>query len=763
MLEFFRKYQRYFFSVITVVIVISFSFFGTYSAISNANYHEQIAFTAVDGTQIKRSELDQMALFLGTDAEDKLLFGGIWGPNFLNDGVMKKDFLQNGLAEVIAIEYKDLLKQDLDARGEKEKRFTLYTHPQAQFLSVAAIWSYAAPQMKAQFDALRSNQDFAASQAFTERVNLYLSERNLPAPTLRQILLYQQRQYSWLIPDPNLDRMDLSLFGYHTIEDWFGPRFLRLAAEYVINSAKIAEKQGYRVSKEEALAELIANSENSYKQNLKNPYIGVATSGEYFNEQLNRMGLDQNKAVAIWRQVMLFRRLFHDMGQSVFVDPQTFAAVNDYNLEMIEGAVYRLPQALRFSGMRDLQKFQYYLAAVSKPSGADKDSLILPTAFSTPSEVAKHHPELVQKRYVLEISRADKNRLSAKVTLKDTWKWEIESANWDKLKKQFADIGTKKGDTPEERLAVLDALDDRTRDKIDAFARKEIVEAHPEWVDQALDESESKQSAVSIRLKGGKTPFEGLEDHEAFIRLLDHAKIGESDPKLAKWTANHSAYYRVKVLERTPDFEVMTFAEAQKNGALDPLVDKNPPDLAGLLKEIHKDYAAAIAPKKAPENLIDDVTASLRLYSYMRKVHDNLAKNPDNEKKYLQPVMEKPSNSQLTPAEPLADQWKLEKSSYFVRRNRQTEDPIASEAFKLEAGSWTKVSTPVNGDLAFFHLAGKSTDATPMALQLKVDKVRKVLGMDSMKMMGRRLLSEMKAKDALSLKYLEVKFEENES
>ena len=75
MLEFFRKYQRYFFFVITVIIVISFSFFGTYSTLQNVDSRDQEAFRAIDGSLISRSELDEMVLFLATDAEDKVKIG----------------------------------------------------------------------------------------------------------------------------------------------------------------------------------------------------------------------------------------------------------------------------------------------------------------------------------------------------------------------------------------------------------------------------------------------------------------------------------------------------------------------------------------------------------------------------------------------------------------------------------------------------------------------------------------------------------------
>src|ERR1700722_696233 len=134
MLDFFRSYQRYFFLVITVVIIISFSFFGTYSTLGSNQWREQIAFKAVNGHEVTRMDVDELALFLATDNEDKMLYGGAWGPNFLNDGVIRKDFLETGLAEELALAYQDDLQSDIEKRLAKEKKYTLYTHPQAPFL-----------------------------------------------------------------------------------------------------------------------------------------------------------------------------------------------------------------------------------------------------------------------------------------------------------------------------------------------------------------------------------------------------------------------------------------------------------------------------------------------------------------------------------------------------------------------------------------------------------------------------------------------------
>lgn len=97
MLHHFRKYQRWIYIVITVVIIISFSFFGTYSTIATPSAPDPVAFVAVDGAKVHRSELEEMALFLGTDSQDKWMLGGVWGPNFLNDGAIH-DLLITGLA-----------------------------------------------------------------------------------------------------------------------------------------------------------------------------------------------------------------------------------------------------------------------------------------------------------------------------------------------------------------------------------------------------------------------------------------------------------------------------------------------------------------------------------------------------------------------------------------------------------------------------------------------------------------------------------------
>lgn len=790
MLDFFRRHQKYFFWVITVVIVISFSFFGTYSTITTNDMHDQTAFVTVDGTNVTRRDLEEMVVFLGSDASDKMLYGGAWGPNFLNDGVIKKDFLETGLADLIVAQYPEEIKSDLYNRLEKEKRYSLYTHPQAHFISVDGAWGYFAPGMRENFTRLRHTDNPISADAFNARVSLYLGEQKFPSPLVRQVLRYQEKQYSWLEPDPSLDYVDLTLFGYHSTEDWFGPRFMRIVAEFIFNAADIAEKKGYKVSPADALADLVRNSETSFQQNIHSPHLGVATGSEYFSEQLRRLGMDQAKAVKIWQKVLLFRRIFQDVGNSVFVDPQTYKELTAFALESAQGDLYRLPEELRLNNYRALQKLQFYINAVSKQS---PEALLLPTTFTSPSEIAKTTPELVAKRYLLDVAQADKKNLQSKVTVRDAWNWEMQEANWAKIKQQFPELGIKKGDSREERFAALESLDDRTRARVDLFARNAIVDAHPEWLSKALDEAPVKREIVFISEKGSPSFVTGLKNNRDLIQLLDAAAIGgrDSADKLGAFTGDDQTFYRITVVDRDPQAQTLTFAEADKAGILDKMLDQKleayyikmregfPKEFQKedqswqpfedvknavadhyfekLLRAIRDDYAAGIAPEKAPQTMISDYAASLRLFSQARQSKKTMEQDPSSIAKLAQESKEETPGDKLPERIALTNQWKWVRMPYHVSRSTDEDLLNKKEVFSMPAESWSKVRTLPNGDITFFHLKQKGEVADKVvsdALKEKIAKARELLSDDAQQQLMKRMLAEIKEKHAISLEYL---------
>lgn len=795
MLDFFRRYQRYFFFVITIVIIISFSFFGTYSTLGSNTWREQLAFKAVDGREVTRSDVDEMALFLGTDNEDKRLYGGAWGPNFLNDGVIRKEFLETGLAQELVQAYQEEIRDSLNKRLEKEKKFALYTHPQARFLSAENAWSYFAPDMMTYLNVLQTTKDSADAEAFDSRVKLFLAEKKFPSPMLKQVLRYQEKQYNWLSPDQDLDRLDLSLFGYHTIEDWFTPHFTRLVSEFIINASILAEAQGYEVSKAEAMADLIRNTQLSYQQNQNNPALGVASPEEYFNEQLRLLNMDQARAIKIWRQVLLFRRYFEDAGHSALVDTLAYQKFNDFSHETVTAELYRLPSSLRFSNYDALQKFEIYLAAVGK--GTRKDPLALPQEFLSVGEVERVYPELVQKRYVLEVAEASQKNLQARIALKELWNWEVEDQNWTALKTQFPELGLKSGKTREERFEALDGLDSTTRSKVDAFARTAIVRSHPEWITQALAAAEPKKMVIGLRTMGGKTPFSGLdkkEQRQELIKLLDQATLDAASadhPLLQAYTADNQVYYRIRVIERAAQPEILTFAEAMTDGTLDDvrthvlekyyvaIREQNP----SLYQRENKEWKAfknvreavadqyfdkvltALQPiqkallvgEKEPAAWSKDQAASLRFHSSLQQAKAKLEKDSSQAAVLARKPDTKEADS-LGNRLPLKDQWLLEQTTVSLSRQDRVTAVNTQEAFELPVAGWSALNAPVNGDLAFFQVKERGEDAAKkeIAIAEQVRQAQALLSADAQRVLMQHALEKIKEKNAISLSYLQT-------
>ncbi|MEC7840350.1 MAG: SurA N-terminal domain-containing protein [Chlamydiota bacterium] len=786
MLHVFRKYQQYIFIVITFVIVISFSFFGTYSSMQSSSYEDPVAFVAIDGTSITRSELEQFVNFIGTDSEEKRNYGGVWGPNFFNDGVIKKDFLENGIASVLVKGFADDINPDLKEKLTKEKLYTLYSHPQAKFISTDSAWKYFVPGMTQSFTTLKNAKDPLDSAAFDARVKLFLGQRRFPPQLLRHMLKMQEKQYNWLQHDQNLDYADLSLFGYHKAEDWFGPRMVRLIAEFIINSSIIAKEHGYVVTKGEALTDLISNASSSFNENQNSPQMNVANVDQYMKEQLRRMGLDQTKAVNIWQKVLLFRRLYQDVGNSVFADPFTFQAYNDYSQEGVTGTLYQLPQELHFGEGSSLQKFETYLDGISNRPALAKDRLNMPKSFKTPAQVAKTTPELVQKRYLVDISEVSKKDLESKVALKEMWNWETEENNWKTLEKQFPELALAKAKNKEERNAALNALDNSTRSRIATFARSEIVDKHPEWIEKALNNSIPKTMTLNIPLSGGEIYIKGVKDRTALFDLLDKP---ENSRKLNIYSADGSHYYRINVLDRSENPEIVTYAEANSSGVLDTMVEakmmnhyekirsKYPQEyqnadkswknfsevsnnVAGhyyndLVKAIGDHYIAAFSPDDKSKLSLARAS-SLRLLKHAVDTRTQFAQNKTSADESQS--NESSQNNKLAARQPLEKQWAFNPKPFETKRSSRDGTLDKTEILAMNKDDWTKVYTPGNGDLYFFQVESTENSETQENLANQVETIHHLLAGDAQRTLATKFITMMNKKGAISLEYLNTRF-----
>ena len=636
MLEFFRRYQRLFFIVITSVVVISFSFFGTYQTFRSSPNEDKVAFTAVDGSKVLSSEFHDMIAFLSQDSVDTLNAAHAFAGNAFNDGVVASDILETGLGEIIARDYMPEIGHELEPKLERERRYTSYKHPKVPFLSAEAIWSYYAPAIKTNLTKLQGAQDAANRDAFKARVDLFLSERRFPQGYLKQFLRYQESQHKWLPQDTALAYQDLSLFGYHNTQDWFGRRFVERTAQFVINAAKMAESKGYTVSKEETLGSLFRNAENTYKQAHAQETMGIATPGEYFQQFSRNLGMDQNRLVKVWSQVLLFRRLFFENADSILVDTASYQQFyHDIN-EFVDIDLYQLPKSLQLHTTQDLEKCIAYLRAVSESGQPDSEYMHFsaPREFLTPAVVKKEYPELVEKSYQVKWSMVNKEQLETKIGVKATWQWQVDDANWATLQARYPELSKDEAaGTVEARLALLDRMDSSQRSVCDSFSRQQIVNAHPEWLMQALDDADVQELAVPLREAGGKIPFEGIQNSKELMQRFN--ETAEFEPVISLYSQDGIHFYRFEVVDKVAPEVVISFADAKNDGTLDAVIKekKMTPSFEKILTKLDKEVEAAkgASPDFTNWDDLDHSRIAVYFLPYMNKALDQIRQKPDAE------------------------------------------------------------------------------------------------------------------------------------
>ena len=777
MLHFFRRYQRFFFLIVTVIIVISFSFFGTFGAIERMEPIHETAMVATDGSQIRRSEIEDMIAFINTDEEQFFAAGGQAGGNYLNDGVISRDFLSTGMADILVDKFQSELIAEWKEKLAQEKKSGFYVHPEASFISAEAMWGYFAPNIKKGVSQIRKTEFENAKQWFDLHKNLYLAEQEFPSLALKQVLRYQERQYRWVQADPDVERLDLALFGYHSTEDWFGTKFVHLVSQFIINASKIAEQKGYRVTPEEALADLSLRADHVYQRFSKYVDMGSKGSSQVFADGLRQLGMDRARAVEVWQRVLLFRRLFDSVGTAMFLDPQMFQQFDRYALETVSGELYQLPPEFRFVHFLDLQRFEAYLTAISTRN--EKEPLALPTQALTLAEVRSAHPQLVQKRYLLDVAEVSRKNLNALVGIKAMWDWQVADKNWATLVSHFNELGTKPAKTSDERFQVLEKLSTATRARIDEFSREAIVAEHPDWLADAFKSAETQRITVGIPFKGGKLPFVGIEDRQGLISLLDSAPIGQLSPKLERYSGNGQTFYRIQVVDRSQDWEIMTYAEAVQNGAIDELlltslqpayetlklsngqaykkVDGSYKPLAEVRDQVAAEYYQPLlqaitksSSQKIPDN---SLAASYRFFSYMQQLRNELAKDPAIHEKYVRHSLP-PKGDQLSPPTPVTDQWKLILGSSAVGRSDESTVEEQQTLFALKAGQLSPVFFRPGGDLRFLLVKELQHPDSKVISAQQMRVTQTILANEVKGQLMVRTLNEITEKNAMSLDYL---------
>ena len=662
--------------------------------------------------------------------------------------MIEQEFLKTNRATLLAEHYAQALLPDVKERVEKIRQFQPYVHPQAPFIRQDEVWKRFSPQIFGRLSLLKERAEEADISSFSILCALCLDQMAFPSNLMRRILFYQESQHSWVQKDPELMNRNLALSGLETLEEWLGVRFLDISSQFIYNAACLAEKKGFKVSKKEARIAL----ENNVREALKklNPQKEISDEevrGE-MQGQLRALGLQETSALDIWQKVMLFRHLLHDAGEKAVAKLPAGETENMPQLSHI--VLYELPQELRFSDFRTALQFQFYIDAV-----AIKEGLALPKKFRAASVVEKEFPELVQRRYKLKWQEVSKEKLAQKLSLKETWDWELEEANWDKLQKQFPALAKPEAKTREGRFAILDKLEAQERFKIDQLARKEIADAHPEWVEQALLTASEQEQEVKLRLKGGSLPFSGISPKE----LLEHL---DKEETFSIASPDREIFYRITVQERAGQSELLSYDDALREGTLGALLDKHlEAAYAGVRDNEPNLFKQEDGSWKSFLDVKDQVGALLYapLLSAIEKECREMGHAlPRAEGR--QPLefyathrfcshMHAARNEQVR-GEELAEEtlWKLVKSEKAISQKDKI-DFTKESLLSLTEMTWSPLSVTPQGNISFFQLIKRTPDQ--VAFDEERAKQKELVAQEAERDLFQKILNEIVEKNAIHL------------
>ncbi|HSX13078.1 MAG TPA: hypothetical protein VLE96_01475 [Chlamydiales bacterium] len=738
MLSFFQKYQKAFFILVTFLIIASFTFtgvFDTYMSYETSAKDRKVA-ENIDGTPVMFSTLQHLTRFISTDRMD--MDRGVI-PNLCNDGVIRNDLLANGIAELIVDEYFEELQEDLATRLERAKNYRGYENPEAPYISASVAWEQFVPAITKEWEALKS-QSLVSPETFSHLSNLYQQQAMCPPEFIRRVLTQYTKQASWLKPDPYLQYADMSIFGFHTVSDWFGANFVDLSAQFILNVAKYAEIKGYTVTYEEAKASIVHNFQESLEK------IGKGTLT--LQDHLRSLGLDEKSAVEAWRSVLLFRRYFQEVGNATFVDHLPYRDFAAFSKEEFVIQKYEWPESLHLKTGQDFIDFQVYLNAISGFS----NSLTLPNTVLSVEKIAESFPLLVHTSFRMNIASISIDEIGLRAPLKAVLDWQLESNNWDLLVYTFPFL--EKANTNEDRFRAIENLTTANRVKIDQFARREWAKKQGDLIAKMLQEAPSIEKTVSIA-KDWISVSE-IENPRELAALIESAATGDClvHEILERYSDQGKTFYRFTNLEKERDAHVLTFQEAKDLGVMSLVSDhfleteykkirsKHPTlfqvkdgewkHYSTVKEEIAKIIFSDLLKKIGKEKETLANYATHRLEKQACDARAALLKNPENAAWLCQ--QDKPD---------VLNQFKLVKKTNLIQRTTKDEW-MKEQVFTMNPNEWSPVYVPADGNISFFFFEKRQASSDPILEQITLGQ--EVIAADAQRFVAKTMLSKSRLK-----------------
>lgn len=633
MLGFLKKYQKIFFVFVALLVGTSVMFVGLLPKnLSSAG--DRTLFKTVTGKKVKQSHYDGLKALLTTNNGELLIYGQNLGMNFFPEDVFTQNIVEPKLIGLIAEKKKDELQKFWLEQQAREKHYKPYSHPQMSNVSAESIWLKHAPRIPELLKQIQAEQD--PSKLFSLRSELFLEENNFSPFALWQFLSEKQSQYQWVQKDEAMAPFAISLFGYRSLQDWFGEKMMDYVCQFVLQVSSMAKQKGYQASYKEAESSLLKLNDLCFKQL---QFLGLkefSDSTSYFQAKLNRLGMNRMQMISLWREVLTFQNFLNEAAHSVLLDDLTLNDFEQYATEQVEVCRYQPPEYLKFKSLNDLAKFETYLTALGKPTG----EIGLNFVMKPIEELEKDFPQLIEQSVDIEYKEMDVNQATISVSVQDIWNWKVDPKNCQELVARFPKLKVDEKMSIRDYQAAFDDVDYFTQMQIDQHIRQQLLKQDENWLALALEKTQNKKDIFKARRSGYKLPFKGLElssKKQKFLKQFFEA--GEASKFVEPVTFDDVHFYQIISVNALEDPKLVSYQDLLLDKTAEKMLHQTlikahkkgafkEQDFAKVKDKVIKEYIAPIEKAivddytafsgSAPQHLNDLFYCKYRLYSPMR-------------------------------------------------------------------------------------------------------------------------------------------------
>lgn len=552
MMSHIRRHQRTITILVTACTISTFVFFGSSRAFAPTNAAHEVIAWQVGKTQLSVKQLQTRSRFLGSELATSAQSNETWC-SWLNPGFVSQWILSTGLGAQM-IDSNPVFKAALEERKGKELKWQGYRHPYMGHLNYDSVLSQFNPPLAQALKKWRMESELSAKA----KIDLYQQAKRMPTEFFTTIIRYHEASLSAAQKDPSLDGRSMSLFGYESMQAWFGKEFVDSCVKLISLGAQHARSLGYDVS--------LAQARHSVHSRIEQVWSGLKEKGvdlslPAFKAQMYRsVGMSEQELTEFWQELVLFECFFHHQGSQALTDPLAINHLAAFAGESRQAEVYEIPALYRCSNLEALAKLQVYWHYTTGLALTDPS---VPLHKKSTEEISKVCPELIANRVSLEWRHLTLDDFRLRVGPKKMIVWQAEDDLWAQISPQV----TQKNITERaERIKLLSLLDRTKREHVDQASLKWILKHNPERCLSLIEEVPAQNDSLVFALASAKQPLEGISNANL---LLQYLKSGE--PKL--YTQDEQHYYLFSKAHAATQ-ELIDFQKAQELSILDALLLK---------------------------------------------------------------------------------------------------------------------------------------------------------------------------------------------